>query len=863
MKLSGISTLLIVLLLAIAMFASTGSLLVSAAHSPDFGPSAVSFNGTINITAGGAVDYNGTGSTDIVASNGNNYTLEGNVYGTINIMHNYTLLNGQNFSISNNSGNHYFSLNISGASHVSVEFLKIDTAYQPGIFVNLSSNDTFSHLNVSSALVSLLVGAHTDHLKFLNSKFSLNTSKIAQTFEADSIVTGSLPSADFGAFVNSSSNITFANDTINNLALNYYGTAAFVNSASTVFDNVTFNLFAAVGITTDKNDTAVMNSHFNGYAQYGISASPNYFGMVSSIDLIDNTFNLTTRNFNSGYPIEAVSTLYANITIKGNTVNIGNASSNATGNVYYGITSFNSNLKLFNNHIVMNNTGYNVASGLYVNGGNLTLIGNNISMVNTENDNSYAVEGSNSNITAANNTFFYQSVSSSITGYGIDSSGGLLIANHNRIVSSGASITGISATGNSKLSIVGNAFNLSNSPVLEALNANSIEGNSDNNISGNSVYETGTSSSAVGFHISNLRNLTFEGNALYQSGSNLSDYYGLETNMVYNAALWDNTFNGPDNLPEHSYGLFLQDQTNSTFANSTVSGYNTTIYSDRSSNLSFDGNYFSNTSVSLNLTFTNNSIFYHNDFMAQNNHSFQIVTSSNDAFDLPLPVGGNYWGTYTGSDANRDGIGDTLFTVNGTFADHYPLMKPWTRPRVVFMAPSGLNGTPWSVTFNGKTLRSTGTEIFFNIINATYQNYSFEYHNTSFYYTNEQTGYFNYNGTGTSVNIPYLHYSYITGDLNLTNFTVYVNGKLVEVSGGKFNLTVIAGQYDVVIVSPGYATFNHTYNLTPGVTLRINTSLEKIPSNNSRLILEYILATGAVVAVAGGLVFYLRGRRRT
>ncbi len=55
-KLRGILTLLIVLLLAIAMFAGTGSLLVSAAHSPEFGPSAVSFNGTINITAGGAVD---------------------------------------------------------------------------------------------------------------------------------------------------------------------------------------------------------------------------------------------------------------------------------------------------------------------------------------------------------------------------------------------------------------------------------------------------------------------------------------------------------------------------------------------------------------------------------------------------------------------------------------------------------------------------------------------------------------------------------------------------------------------------------------------------------------------------------------
>ena len=254
-------------------------------------------------------------------------------------------------------------------------------------------------------------------------------------------------------------------------------------------------------------------------------------------------------------------------------MNIGNASSNANSNVYFGITSSNSNLKIINNHIVLNNTGYNIAGGLYVSGGNLTLMGNNISMVNTENDNSYAVEGSNSNITAVNNTFFYQSVSSSITGYGIDSSGGLLIANHNRIVSSGASITGISATGNSMLSIMGNTFNLSDSPVLEAASANSIEGNPDNNISGNSVYETGTSSSAVGFHISNLRNLTFEGNALYQSGNNLSSYYGLETNMVYNAALWDNTFTGPDNLPEHSYGLFLQDQTNSTFANSTVSGH--------------------------------------------------------------------------------------------------------------------------------------------------------------------------------------------------------------------------------------------------------------------------------------------------
>ena len=283
MKLRGVSTLFIVLFLVIAMFVATDSVLVSSAHSPAFGPSAASFNGTINITAGGVVYYNGTGNTDIVVSSGNNYTLEGNVYGTINIMRNYTLLNGQNFSISNSSSNRYFSLNISDASHVSVEFLKIDTAYQPGIFVNLSSNDTFSYLNVSSALVSLLVGAHTDHLAFLHSKFSLNTSEIAQNIEEDNIVTGSLPSADFAASVNSSSNIQFVIDTISNLIINYDGIGAFVNSAKSVFDNITFNLFSAVGIGTGKNNTAIMNSHFKVYAQYRISLPSHYNGMASNI----------------------------------------------------------------------------------------------------------------------------------------------------------------------------------------------------------------------------------------------------------------------------------------------------------------------------------------------------------------------------------------------------------------------------------------------------------------------------------------------------------------------------------------------------------------------------------------------------
>ena len=861
MKLREVSTLLMALLLVIALFVGTNAALVSSANSPSFGPAPVTFNGTINITADGGVIYHGTGNTSIVERNGNFYTLNGNVYGAINIMHNYTVLNGRNFSISNSSVDQNFSLTVSGASHVSVEFLKINTAYQPGIFVNVSSNDTFSWVNVSSAQVSLLVGAHTDHLSFVNSEFSLNTSKIAQTFETNTVVTGATSPAIGSSFVNSSSSIMFLNDTISNMALNTAGAGITLNSASTMIDNVTLKLLTYNAIAVLENNTTIVNSHFNGYAQYGVDAFPFSGGMLANLNLLDNTFNLTAKNLPYGEPIEAIDAGYSNLTMKGNIMDIGNPPSSATGSLFYTLKSSNSNLKLTNNRMELNNTGYNQASGLDVRGGNLSLEGNYISMLNTELDSNYAVQAYDVNITAANNTIFYQSDSPSITGYGIDSSGGLLIADRNSVVSSGASIIGISATGNSRLSITGNAFNLSNSPVLEAISMNSISSGSQNNVSRNSVLEGTPSSSAVGFDLSSVKNLTLQDNTLSQSGGS-SPYYGLQTDGLSNSTISGNAFTGPQNIPELGYGLSLKDAKNVTFANNTLSSYNITLYSASSSNLNFYGNYFSKTFIAMNMTSTNNSTFYHNDFTVQNSHSLRISSSSNDTFNLALPVGGNYWSSYTGSDANGDGIGDSSFTVNGTFVDHYPLMKPWTRPMAIFIAPSGINGTLWSVTFNGKTLQSTGREISFNIMNATYQNYSFEYHNTSLYYISEQAGYFNYEGTGIALNVPYLHYSYITGDLNLSGLTVYVNGKLVYVIDGKFNLTVTAGQYNVVIMSPGYATFNHTYNLTPGVTLHISPILEKIPANNFRLILEYAIAIIAVLAVAGGVAFYLRGRKK-
>lgn len=158
----------------------------------------------------------------------------------------------------------------------------------------------------------------------------------------------------------------------------------------------------------------------------------------------------------------------------------------------------------------------------------------------------------------------------------------------------------------------------------------------------------------------------------------------------------DDNFTGNEGI-----ALFRDCSNNIIFANNITGFVNQAIRITDGSNNTVYGNYMANNQFAIALGGMGdpvNNTFYVNTFTAD---SCKVQINDVDGTFWDNGTIGNYWGDYTGTDSNGDGIGDAPYIVNGfkwdndvdgfvsfvSGQDNYPLMEPVIIPEFPSWAP--------------------------------------------------------------------------------------------------------------------------------------------------------------------------------
>ena len=217
---------------------------------------------------------------------------------------------------------------------------------------------------------------------------------------------------------------------------------------------------------------------------------------------------------------------------------------------------------------------------------------------------------------------------------------------------------------------------------------------STNKISGNNVSSNGHGIYLEGSCNDNIIINNNASNNFYSIRLSCSNNNNISSNNVsnnrYGIYLWNSFKNNINNnkVSNNYKGLNLEDSSNNTVSNNDISSNNISIYLFNSPNNDIIKNNISNNNfgIYLSLRSSNNTI-YLNDFSNNTKNVYYAYYSTN-IWNSTKPITytyngsqhtnylGNYWSDYTGSDADKDGIGDSPYIIDGN-KDEYPLMKPF------------------------------------------------------------------------------------------------------------------------------------------------------------------------------------------
>jgi parallel beta-helix repeat protein len=212
----------------------------------------------------------------------------------------------------------------------------------------------------------------------------------------------------------------------------------------------------------------------------------------------------------------------------------------------------------------------------------------------------------------------------------------------------------------------------SNNPYGFYLSYSSNNVLTGNNVSSNNPYGFYLSYSSNNVLNSNIALNNSYGIHIHSSGDNVLTGNNVSSNNPYGIHLYhsDNNVLSINYASNNQYGIYVGDSDNNVLSINYASNnqYGIHLYYSRDNTLT--GNTASNNSYGLYLQGSNNNAIFHNNFISNTEPSSSI--DSINYWDNGAE--GNHWSSYTGTDTNRDGIGDTPYTVDENIQDNYPLM---------------------------------------------------------------------------------------------------------------------------------------------------------------------------------------------
>lgn len=184
----------------------------------------------------------------------------------------------------------------------------------------------------------------------------------------------------------------------------------------------------------------------------------------------------------------------------------------------------------------------------------------------------------------------------------------------------------------------------------------------------------------------------------YNNGVNINDnvissYYGMSVNYSNNASVFDNTIscelhaislwysddaavfdNEITGTTGYGWGISVYNSNNSSVTSNSVSNKDRGVLFNYSAGNEMVGNTIYENSYGVYADTATDTTIYHNNFI---NNDIQAYVGFNVgvAFNLDVPVGGNYWSDWTSPDADGDNIVDNPYEVLFAGLDLFP----WTK----------------------------------------------------------------------------------------------------------------------------------------------------------------------------------------